>query len=231
MLLAGIQKNSFIDYPGKTSCVLFLSGCNFFCPYCHNSDLARGEMPMPLALDEAVAFLASRRGLLDGVVVSGGEPLLSPFIEDLCRTVKALGYPVKIDTNGSRPHALGRLLDLGLVDFVAMDIKAPLDQYGFFCADPDIKDRLKQSIRLILTTAPAYEFRTTCVFPFVDAAAIVAMAKTIEGAERYVLQKFNARATCLDPAFGRDTNPALSPDVMQHLQALAAGFVRHCALR
>ncbi|MDL2269811.1 anaerobic ribonucleoside-triphosphate reductase activating protein [Desulfosarcina sp. OttesenSCG-928-A07] len=231
MILAGIQKNSFIDYPGKISCVLFVSGCNFFCPYCHNSDLAKGKIPAPVTTGEAIAFLESRQGMLEGVVITGGEPLLSPFIEDLCRILKAIGYPVKIDTNGSRPDALERLLDQHLVDFVAMDIKAPLDQYGFFCREPDITDRLKESIRLIMTAAPAYEFRTTCVSPFVDDVSIIAMARAIEGADCYALQKFNPQAVCLNPSFGQETDPALSSESMARLQSLSAAFVRRCLIR
>ena len=120
MILAGIQKNSFIDFPGKISCVLFTTGCNFICPYCHNARLARGEYPERFELAEAVDFLISRRGMLEGVVITGGEPTLDRGVVDLCRAVKSLGYPVKLDTNGSRPGLLRQLLAQHLVDYIAM---------------------------------------------------------------------------------------------------------------
>ena len=132
MILAGLQKNSFIDFPGKISCVLFTTGCNFICPYCHNADLARGEYPARFELAQVIDFLKSRRGMLEGVAITGGEPTLDGEIVDLCQAVKSLGYPVKLDTNGSRPAVLRGLLEQRLVDFVAMDIKAPLNDYAPF---------------------------------------------------------------------------------------------------
>ncbi|BBO71684.1 anaerobic ribonucleoside-triphosphate reductase activating protein [Desulfosarcina alkanivorans] len=231
MIIAGLQKNSFIDFPGKISCVLFTTGCNFVCPYCHNADLARGEYPARFQSTEVIAFLKSRRGMLDGVAITGGEPTLADGIVDLCRAVKSLGYPVKLDTNGSRPGVLRKLLDQQLVDFVAMDIKAPLDSYGPFCPDPKIRERLTATIRLIMESAPDYEFRTTCAKPFVDQVCVERIAKTIEGAARYVLQPFNRRAECLDPAFNRHQDPTIFPDEMQRLKQLAAPFVGHCMIR
>lgn len=231
MILAGLQKNSFIDFPGKISCVLFVTGCNFVCPYCHNADLARGEYPTRIDAAEVFAFLESRRGMLDGVAITGGEPTLAGGIVDLCRQIKDLGYPVKLDTNGSRPGVLTELIDRRLIDFVAMDIKAPLDRYAPFCRQKGIDQRLSTSIRLIMDTAPAYEFRTTCAAPFIDRAAITTIAQTIQGAARYVLQPFNARAVCLDPEFGRDIDPAIDTATMQGFRDVAAPLVRHCELR
>lgn len=231
MILAGLQKNSFIDYPGKISCVLFTTGCNFICPYCHNADLARGEYPERFQSAEVVDFLKSRIGMLEGVVITGGEPTLAPGIFDLCRTVKSLGYPVKLDTNGSRPQVLHQLLARHLVDFIAMDIKAPVTDYHPFSKNPQIHEKLAASIRIIMESAPAYEFRTTCAAPFVNGPAVEAMAKTIRGAACYVLQPFNRRAVCLDPEFNSQTDPTLFPEEMQRLQALAAPFVKRCKIR
>lgn len=231
MILAGLQKNSFIDFPGKISCVLFTTGCNFICPYCHNADLARGEYPARFELAQVIDFLKSRRGMLEGVAITGGEPTLDEEIVDLCQAVKSLGYPVKLDTNGSRPAVLRGLLEQRLVDFVAMDIKAPLNDYRPFSQNPRIHERLTASIRLIMESAPAYEFRTTCAAPFVNATAVEAIARTIEGAACYVLQPFNRRAACLDPEFNRRQDPTLFPDEMLRLKALATPFVRHCMIR
>ena len=231
MILAGLQKNSFIDYPAKISCVLFTSGCNFICPYCHNADLARGEYPERIKLAQVNAFLRSRRGMLEGVVITGGEPCLHDGLVDLCRQVKAMGYALKLDTNGSRPDVLHQLFDRQLVDFIAMDIKAPLDDYLPFSRNPALPQKLAASIQLVMRGAPAYEFRTTCAAPFIQPAAVVTIAKTIQGAACYVLQQFNRRADCLDPAFNRHQDPSMELDEMRRLQALAAPFVERCIIR
>lgn len=231
VIVAGLQKNSFIDYPGKIACVLFVTGCNFICPYCHNADLARGEYPVRIDTARVLEFLESRRGMLEGVVITGGEPTLNEGLAGLCRAVKALGYPVKLDTNGSRPDVLAGLIDEQLVDFFAMDIKAPIDRYTPFCSLRDITGRLRASIRHIMTSAAACEFRTTCVAPFIDGAAIAAIADTIAGAESYVLQSFNRHAQCLDPTFGHDGDPTIPPTTLQRFQALAAPRVKRCTIR
>ncbi|MCB2146444.1 MAG: anaerobic ribonucleoside-triphosphate reductase activating protein [Deltaproteobacteria bacterium] len=231
MILAGLQKNSFIDFPGKISCVLFTTGCNFICPYCHNADLARGEYPARFELAQVIDFLESRRGMLEGVAITGGEPTLDSGVVDLCRAVKSLGYPVKLDTNGSRPAVLRGLLEQHLVDFIAMDIKAPLDDYHPFSRTPGIHERLTASIRLIMESAPAYEFRTTCAAPFVSETTIETIARTIEGAACYVLQPFNRRAACLDPEFNQRQDPTIFAEEMKRLMALAQPFVRRCIIR
>lgn len=231
MILAGFQKNSFIDYPGKISCVLFTTGCNFVCPYCHNADLARGEYPVRLESGGVMDFLRSRRGMLEGVVITGGEPTLEDSLFDLCRAVKSLGYPVKLDTNGSRPGVLGQLVAQDLVDFIAMDLKAPLNEYGHFCRDPQIHMKLTASIRTIMESTIAYEFRTTCAIPFINETALKNIAETIRGAARYVLQPFNRRAICLDPDFNRRQDPTFLPETMQRLKALAEPFVGQCIVR
>ncbi|MBC2709476.1 MAG: anaerobic ribonucleoside-triphosphate reductase activating protein [Desulfosarcina sp.] len=231
MILAGLQKNSFIDFPGKISCVLFTTGCNFICPYCHNADLARGEYPERFESAEVVDFLKARQGMLEGVAITGGEPTLDSSIFDLCRAVKSLGYPVKLDTNGSRPGVLRQLLAQHLVDFIAMDIKAPLNSYHPFCRNPQIHEKLTASIRIIMESAPDYEFRTTCAAPFVTETAVKTIAKTIQGAACYVLQPFNRRAVCLDPEFNRRQDPTIFPEGMQRLKALAEPFVRRCITR
>jgi pyruvate formate lyase activating enzyme len=231
MILAGLQKNSFIDFPGKISCVLFITGCNFICPYCHNADLARGEYPARFELTTIIDFLKSRRGMLEGVAITGGEPTLNGGISGLCGAVKALGYPVKLDTNGSRPGVLRQLITQQLVDFIAMDIKAPLHDYSPFSRNPNIHERLAASIRTIMESAPAYEFRTTCAAPFVNETTVASIAKTIEGAACYVLQPFNNRAVCLDPEFNQHRDPTLPADEMRRLKNLAKPFVRRCIIR
>ncbi len=231
MILAGLQKNSFIDFPGRISCVLFITGCNFICPYCHNADLARGEYPARFELAPTIDFLKARRGMLEGVAITGGEPTLDSGLVELCRSVKALGYPVKLDTNGSRPEVLHNLLAQDLVDYIAMDIKAPLNAYAPFSRNPNIHERLTTSIRTIMESAPAYEFRTTCVAPLINETTVETIAKTIEGAACYVLQTFNNRAVCLDSEFNRRQDPTLSTAEMQRLKAIAEPFVGRCLIR
>ena len=125
MRIGGLQKNSLIDYPGKISSVIFLSGCNFDCPFCHNPDLVRGclSYTADLCSPDVCQFLKQRRGFLDGVVISGGEPTLDENLMDFCESIKQLGYPIKLDTNGSRPRILKQLIDDGLIDYIAMDLK------------------------------------------------------------------------------------------------------------
>jgi len=202
MYFGGLQKNSLIDYPGKVSCVLFLAGCNFHCPFCHNPDLAQGDVSPDnrISLDAALKFLENRRGLLEGVVLSGGEPALEGNLPRICKRIKDLGYPVKLDTNGSRPDVLSQLFEDDCIDYVAMDIKAPLSGYYPDIISKHIEDQLRASIQLIMSSGRDYEFRTTCARPFAGPGTIGEIADTIRGARRYVLQPFNPLVV-LDPAF------------------------------
>jgi len=202
MYFGGLQKNSLIDYPGKMSCVLFTAGCNFHCPYCHNPDLARGDVPPAnrISLEAALEFLENRRGLLEGVVLSGGEPALVENLPRICKRINDLGYPVKLDTNGSRPDVLARLFKDNCIDYVAMDIKAPLSGYYPDITSKRVEKKLQASIELIMSSGRDYEFRTTCARPFAGPESIAEITTAIQGARRYVLQPFNPRIV-LDPAF------------------------------
>ncbi|MDY6839490.1 MAG: anaerobic ribonucleoside-triphosphate reductase activating protein [Thermodesulfobacteriota bacterium] len=231
IVLGGLQKNSFIDYPGKVSCVLFFSGCNFDCPYCHNPGLARGRTGGSWIHEQAVYdFLEKRKGFLDGVVISGGEPTLRQDIITLCRKIKEMGYPIKLDTNGSRPQVIKQLIDEGLIDYVAMDVKtAPYHYSPLFRKDSNPKDILS-SIRTIMKSGLNYEFRTTCIKPIVDAPVIRNIAGTIEGAVLYALQRFrNGRV--LHPEFFRGTDPHFREDELMDLKAAAASWVQRCIVR
>ena len=232
MLIGGLQKNSFIDFPGRISCVLFLSGCNFHCPYCHNPELTR-RIPAdesPLTPDQFYAFLEARRSLLDGVVISGGEPTLQADLPAVCAAVKNLGFPVKLDTNGSRPHVLRHLVAEGLVDYVAMDIKTDPRHYAPVFQSDTGPETLKESIRIIMDSAPAYEFRTTCARPIIDEAVIGVIARSIEGADRYVLQSFQSQRL-LTPSFFQLAEPAFTSAQMHRLKTVAQRWVKHCTVR
>ena len=232
MNFGGIQKNSLIDYPGKVSCVIFLSGCNFDCPYCHNPSLVKGGMECPALLrgNGLYDFLESRRSFLDGVVISGGEPTLQKDLFKLCKAIKGLGYSIKLDTNGSRPDELKRLIKEGLVDYVAMDIKTDPLKYDPLVMKRCNSDDILSSIVAIMESAPSYEFRTTCVKGFVDETVIENIAKLIRGADLYALQQFQNKEV-LHPEFFHKTGIGYSEEDVEQLKLIAEPWVRKCIIR
>ncbi len=232
MTIGGIQKTSLIDYPGKLSCVIFMSGCNFDCPYCHNPSLVRcsEECPASLKGNGLFEFLRSRRGFLDGVVISGGEPTLSKNLVKLCEAVKGLGYSIKLDTNGSRPKDLETLIEQGLVDYIAMDIKTDPSQYNPLVAKGINPEDILASIETILAKAPDYEFRTTCVRGFVDKGVISNIVKIIKDAKLYALQNFH-RAEILHPEYFKDISPEFSDSELTEFKSIAEPWVKGCVIR
>ena len=232
MIFGGIQKNSFIDYPGRISCVLFVSGCNFECPYCHNPDLVTcGPMDSPtLNREEVFEFLERRKGFLDGVVISGGEPTLQKDIVGLCKKIKEMGYPVKLDTNGSRPQIVKQLVEGDLVDYIAMDIKTDPFHYSPVIKKGIDPDSLFSSIRTIMNSGLTYEFRTTCVKPIVDAGIVENIAKTIKGATLYALQRFINNGV-LHPEFFKEGNATCDDDELMTLKSIAKPWVKQCIVR
>lgn len=192
MKIAGIQKLSLLDYPDKTCATIFTAGCNFRCPFCHNSRLVLTPAEAEeVSEDEIFAFLKKRQGLLDGVCITGGEPLLQAGIEDFIKKVRGLGFEVKLDTNGYFPDRLASLLASGTVDFVAMDIKNSLPKYaetsGLSSLDTSI---IEKSIAVIKESGVPYEFRTTLVREFHTREDIIEIAHLLSGAKRYALQSF-----------------------------------------
>ena len=209
MDIQGLQKMTLLDYPGKVACTVFLGGCDLRCPFCHNSGLVAGPMPAELDDGALLAFLDKRRGLLDGVCVTGGEPLLRPELPQLLSRIKELGYPVKLDTNGGRPERLRALLEAGLVDYVAMDIKNSPERYGETAGVPGLDlAPFRESVSLLLRGTVDYEFRTTVVREFHDADSFRAIGPWIAGARRYFLQSFVDRDSVLQAGlhpWGRET--------------------------
>ena len=198
MDIQGLQKMTLLDYPGKVACTVFLGGCDLRCPFCHNSGLVAGPMPAELDDGALLAFLDKRRGLLDGVCVTGGEPLLRPELPQLLSRIKELGYPVKLDTNGGRPERLRALLEAGLVDYVAMDIKNSPERYGETAGVPGLDlAPFRESVSLLLWGTVDYAFRTTVVREFHDADSFKAIGPWIAGAKRYFLQSFVDRDSVL----------------------------------
>ncbi|MCR5664717.1 MAG: anaerobic ribonucleoside-triphosphate reductase activating protein [Oscillospiraceae bacterium] len=193
MLIAGLQKLTLLDYPGRVACTVFTGGCNFRCPFCHNAPLV---LPERLAHDESgeetvLQFLKKRQGLLEGVAITGGEPLLHRDLPDFLRRIRSLGYLIKLDTNGSYPEALQTVLDEGLVDRVAMDVKNAPELYaktvGLNAVD---LGALERSRDLLLEGRVEYEFRTTVVRGLHDLESLRAAAAWIRGAKEYYLQQY-----------------------------------------
>lgn len=232
MYFGGLQKNSLIDYPGKLSSVIFSSGCNFDCPYCHNPDLAKGNPYCATDLNTATIcdFLRKRRGFLDGVVVSGGEPTLQKDLMDLCNRIKELGYPVKLDTNGSCPQVLTDLIEKGLVDYIAVDLKTDPALYSSFITRDCKPDSVLSSIEIVMASGIDYEFRTTCVKPIVTARVIENISQLIQGAALYVLQRFR-NSSVLHPEFFQSCEYEFSNDELHQLEAVAKRWVDNCIIR
>ena len=198
MRIQGLQKLTLLDYPGKTACTIFLSGCNFRCPFCHNTPLLTADAADGMAEEELLAFLKKRRGLLDGVAITGGEPLLRPDLPALLEKIKGLGYAVKLDTNGAFPERLEQIVRAGLADYVAMDVKNSPARYAqtVSMAELDLAP-IEKSVSFLLRGTVDYEFRTTAVAEFHDDASFLSLADWLAGARRYYIQRFQPRDTVL----------------------------------
>ena len=195
----GLVRTSLIDFPGRVSAVVFTTGCNFRCPFCHNADLALGKIPATfVSREETISHLRTRRDVLDGVVITGGEPLLHEALDDLVAEIRFLGLAVKIDTNGFFPERLAGIAP----DYVAVDIKCAPERYQILAQVPGAADRLAETIRYVLESGTPHEFRTTVVPGLVDERGIDAIAEMIRGADRFVLNEFSPEST-LDPRLSR----------------------------
>lgn len=201
MRIGGLQKVSLIDYPGKIAAIVFTQGCNFRCGYCHNPELVNPDFFIkPIPPEEVFAFLKSRRGKLEGVVVTGGEPLLQEGLNDFLKKIKGLGYLIKLDTNGSFPEKLKDIIEKKLVDYLAMDIKAPLEKYVSVVKSAVETKKIRESINLIINSGLDYEFRTTIVKSQLKKEDILKIGELLKPGSPYVLQKFVPSKT-LNPRF------------------------------
>lgn len=201
-MIAGLQKLTLLDFPGKVACTVFLGGCNYRCPFCHNAELFSGKPEAVMTEEEFLKFLATRKGLLEGVCVSGGEPTLTKDLPEFLKTMKDMGFAVKLDTNGSRPEILRQLMDEKLVDYVAMDVKNSPSMYGQTVGveNFDIAP-VEESLRLLLTGRTSYELRTTLVQQLHSEKSIEEMGKWLASLspgkmpEKLFLQRFVDRDT------------------------------------
>ena len=198
MRIQGLQKLTLLDYPGRTACTIFLSGCNFRCPFCHNAPLLAAAGEDGMDEDELLAFLKKRRGLLGGVAVTGGEPLLRPDLPRMLEKIKALGYAVKLDTNGAFPERLEAVVCAGLADYVAMDVKNSPARYAETVGVPGLDlTPVLRSVSFLLSDIVNYEFRTTAVAELHDDTSFAQMGDWLAGARRYYIQRFQPRDTVL----------------------------------
>lgn len=196
MKIHGLMKMTILDFPGKVACTVFLGGCDMRCPFCHNSELLDPEAPAEMDENDLLAFLGTRQGLLDGVVFTGGEPLLRKDLPDLMRKIREMGFLIKLDTNGNHPDRLIEIVEEGLVDYVAMDIKNSPEKYGETIGIPTFDiSKVRRSVEFLLQGKVPYEFRTTIVRQFHDEESMRGIAEWIAGADHYYLQEFVDRET------------------------------------
>ena len=227
MKIAGLQKLTLLDYPGHTACTVFLWGCNFRCPFCHNAGLVTQPPAQEIPLAELLAFLKKRQGLLDGVCITGGEPTLHPDLPELIRQMRDWGYQIKLDTNGTNPQMLRSLCEAGLLDMVAMDIKNAPEKYALTAGTEHLHiEQINESIRFLMQGSVPYEFRTTVVKDYHNAEDFVRIGKWIQGAEHYYLQGFRDSGDLISTGVG-----GLSTQEMHTLLEAVLPYVPNAKLR
>lgn len=232
-MIAGLQKMTLLDFPGKVACTLFLQGCNWRCPFCHNSGLLSCPAEAGMETEAFLRFLETRKGLLDGVCISGGEPTLQKDLPALMESIRQMGYAIKLDTNGSRPEVLRNLAEKKLVDYVAMDIKNSPALYAATTGIPDIDlGAVEESIQYLVSSSLPYEFRTTLVHPLHSDNSILEMGKWLSSLvpqkkpEKLFLQGFQDR----DPVLFSGLS-APDESVILRWQALLAPYVQEVVIR
>ena len=226
MDIAGLQKLTLLDYPGKLACTVFLPGCNLRCPFCHNASLVLPGKYAPLMTqEELIQFLQSRKGKLDGVCVTGGEPTLHHDLPQLLQAIRELGLSIKLDTNGTRPEVLKSLLETGLVDYVAMDIKNSPKKYAATCGNVDVWEKAEQSVRLLEESGVDHEFRTTVLYPYHTPDDLAEIGKWLSGTSHYFIQQF------VDSGDLIGEGQALSGEEMQALLEAVKPYIPSAQLR
>ncbi len=229
MNIKGIHKTSLIDYPGKICSIFFTGGCNMKCRYCHNPGLACNSSAMPsLSNDEAIDFVRERRGFIDGISITGGEPTLSKNLDGFTHAIRDLGLSVKIDTNGLNPRAIEKLLEGKLLDYVALDIKTSPGKYGDLTGRSDAFPKIKETLEAVKASGVDYEIRTTCIPGYVTLKDLEEIRDEIVFVKRYYLQQFVNEKT-LDREF---TNYEPYPvSFLEELRSFVLSFAEFCAIR
>lgn len=231
MIIAGLQKTTLIDYPGKISATVFFAGCNFRCPWCYSKELV---LPVEIkkqpkvSAKEFFSFLKKRKGLLEGVVLCGGEPTINEDLPKFIKKIKELGYAVKLDTNGSNPKMLRKLIDSSLIDYVAMDVKLPKEKYPeIFKGKVEVKD-IEESMKILKNSKIDSEFRTTIVPTVLEKEDVIKIAEWISPAKKYYLQNFRPEKT-IDPKF--EKIKPYSEEYLLEIQEAISSFFEVCQVR
>jgi pyruvate formate lyase activating enzyme len=229
MRIGGFQKVSLIDYPGQISAVVYAQGCNFRCPYCHNPELVNPLLYKDVEAPENIlSFLDMRRGKLDAVTLTGGEPTLQGDLPSFIRDVRNMGYLVKLDTNGTLPETLKALIETGDIDYVAMDVKAPLEKYSTVTRSLVEPEKIRQSMDIIMSSSIAYEFRTTVVPSLISQTDLLAIARDIRNARCYVLQRFVPKNLLDEEFLGQKT---FTPEEMNNMKVYLEKYLPHVMIR
>lgn len=228
MQIGGIQKTSFIDYPGKIAAVIFTNGCNFSCGYCHNGDLAQGFSKKSLEEHEILKYLKSRINKLDAVVISGGEPTLQKDLAHFIKEIKAMSFPVKLDSNGTNPEIIKKLVSEKLVDYIAMDVKAPLETYELITSRKIDVNKIKDSIDFIKNCGIDYEFRTTVVKSQLSFDDFEKIGRLLSGSRLYFLQKFKNNST-LNLDFSKEET--YSDEEFLKIKSMLEKYIKNVGIR
>lgn len=240
MVIGGLEKLTLLDYPDHLAAIIFTQGCNFRCHYCYNPGLVlpligpeakkkQGKGLSALSPQNLFPFLKERFGRLEGVVITGGEPTLHPDLPEFIRQIKAIGYLVKLDTNGTNPVMLRQLIKEHLIDYIAMDLKAPLVKYEAVVGAPVDCNKLSQCVKIIMSSGLPYEFRTTVVPGLLGPEDLAPMGELIKGAAKWYFQPFKSDTDLVDAKF-RGQESYSAPD-MEALAVLGRHYVEFCAVR
>ena len=230
MMLQGLQRLTLLDFPSKLACTVFTRGCNWRCPFCHNASLVlpTAFQAPDVSIDDFFQFLGKRQGILDGICISGGEPLLQSGIEDFILEIRDMGFQVKLDTNGTSPERLRRLSEGGLLDYVAVDIKNSLERYGETVGIPNYDtSAVEESVDFLLTGNQPFEFRTTVISEFHDAESFYKIGEWIHGNEPYYLQQFVDSGDLV----GNIRLHPVDAEGMNHFKEIVSAYVPNVELR
>lgn len=228
MQICGFNKTTLLDYPDHLACGIFLGGCNFCCPFCQNGSLVLAFEDQPsIPKEEILAHLKKRRGILEGICISGGEPTLAPDLLDFMKEIKELDYKIKLDTNGYRPDVVQVAADRKLLDYIAMDIKSSREDYPLLTGRTNLEiARIEETVSIIQTIGIAHEFRTTVVNPYHKDASFEAIGEWLQGDSPYYLQAFRASENVIQSGLS-----AYSPDEMLHFKELLLPYLPNTHLR
>lgn len=228
--ISGLERSSLLDYPGRISAVVFTHGCNLRCPYCHNPELVVKKFCKDTSIpeEEFFSFLENRRGKLEGVVITGGEPLVHDSLPNFIFKIKEMDFLIKLDTNGTLPERLKRLIDMRVLDYIAMDVKFPKSEYIKSSSVKNYSEHIEKSIEIIMGSGIEYEFRTTYVKKFHTMESVKAIGQMIKGAENYYIQNFRAGNT-LDSYLTSENS--FSNKELEEIKKLMEKYVKNVYIR